>query len=140
MAKAWERLLLGFLRKLVPAVADIHFPLEWVFHQSAMISLDKPNPAMVREIAAALWNTPWFSAARLIIFVAADAAPANEREVAWRCINLVDDTRDIFHDDTGRRMALDATGCRQSRQPLQADPDMERQVLQRWQEYGIPLK
>jgi 4-hydroxy-3-polyprenylbenzoate decarboxylase len=57
MAKAWERLLLAFLKKLVPAVADIHFPLEWVFHQSAMISLEKPNPAMVREIAARLWDT-----------------------------------------------------------------------------------
>jgi 4-hydroxy-3-polyprenylbenzoate decarboxylase len=140
MAKAWERLLLAFLKKLVPAVADIHFPLEWVFHQSAMISLEKPNPAMVREIAAALWDTPWFSAARLIIFVAADAAPANGHDIAWRCINLTDYPDDIFHDNTGRRLALDATGSRLPRQPLQADPTMERQVLQRWQEYGIPLK
>lgn len=139
MAKAWERLLLAFLRRLVPGVADIHFPLEWIFHQSAVISLDQPNPAMVREIAATLWGTPWFSAARLIIFVAADAAPANEREIAWRCINLAEYAEDIFHDSTGQRMALDASGCRRLRQPLQSDPAMELQVLQRWQEYGIPL-
>ena len=139
MAKAWERLLLAFLRRLVPGVADIHFPLEWIFHQSAVISLDQPNPAMVREIAATLWGTAWFSAARLIIFVAADAAPANEREIAWRCINLAEYAEDIFHDSTGQRMALDASGCRLSRQPLQSDPAMELQVLQRWQEYGIPL-
>jgi 4-hydroxy-3-polyprenylbenzoate decarboxylase len=61
-------------------------------------------------------------------------------ETAWRCINLTDYPDDIFHDNTGRRLALDATGSRQPRQPLQADPAMERQVLQRWQEYGIPLK
>lgn len=140
MAKAWERLLLAFLRKLAPGIADIHFPLEWVFHQSAVISLEKPDPAMVREIAAALWDTPWFSDACLVIFVAADAEPANEREVAWRCINLAEYAQDIFHDSTGQRMALDATGCRLSRQPLQADSAMELQVLQRWQEYGIPLK
>ena len=139
MAKAWERLLLAFLRKLVPAVAEIHFPLEWVFHQSAVISLDKPRPAMVREIAAALWDTPWFSAARLTIFVAADAAPADEREIAWRCINLTDYALDIFHDSTGRRMALDATGSRKPRRPLLADPALELKVLQRWQEFGIPL-
>ena len=72
MAKAWERLLLAFLKRLVPAVADIHFPLEWIFHQSAVISLEKPHPAMVREIAARLWDTPWFSDARLLVFVAAD--------------------------------------------------------------------
>jgi 4-hydroxy-3-polyprenylbenzoate decarboxylase len=140
MAKAWERLLLAFLIKLVPAVAGIHFPLEWIFHQSVMISLEKPNPAMVRKIAAALWDTPWFSDARLIIFVAADTSPANEREIAWRCINLTDYADDLFHDNTGRRMALDATGSRVPRQPLHADPAMELHVLQRWQEYGIPLK
>jgi 4-hydroxy-3-polyprenylbenzoate decarboxylase len=140
MAKAWERLLLAFLRKLVPAVAEIHFPLEWIFHQSAVISLEKPNPAMVREIAARLWDTPWFCDGRLIIFVAADATPADEREIAWRCINLTEYTEDVFRDSSQRRMALDATGCRLPRQPLLADPAMELKVLQRWQEYGIPLK
>jgi 4-hydroxy-3-polyprenylbenzoate decarboxylase len=140
MAKAWERLLLAFLKKLVPSVAEIHFPLEWIFHQSAVISLEKPNPAMVREIASRLWDTPWFSDARLIIFVAADAAPANEREIAWRCINLTDYAHDIFYDSTGQRMTLDATACRLPRQSLHADPATELRVLQRWQEYGIPLK
>jgi 4-hydroxy-3-polyprenylbenzoate decarboxylase len=140
MAKAWERLLLAFLKKIAPAVTEIHFPPEWIFHQSAMISLEKPNPAMVREIAAALWDTPWFSDARLVVFVAADVPPANEREIAWRCINLTDYAHDLFYDSSGRRMALDATGCRLPRQPLHADPAMKLHVTQRWQEYGIPLK
>jgi 4-hydroxy-3-polyprenylbenzoate decarboxylase len=140
MAAAWERLLLAFLRKITPAIADIHFPLEWVFHQSAVIYLEKPNPAMVREIADRLWGTPWFSEARLTVFVAADGAPANEREVAWRCINLTDCTHDIFYDSTGQRLALDASGSRLPRLPLHADPAMEQQILQRWPEYGIPWK
>jgi len=140
MARAWERLLLAFLRKLVPAVAEIHFPLEWVFHQSAVISLEKPEPAMVRETAARLWGTPWFSDARLIVFVAADAIPSQEREIAWRCINLSDYPDDIFHDSAGHRLALDATGCRLRRPTLLTDPAVEQQVLQRWPEYGIPLK
>jgi 4-hydroxy-3-polyprenylbenzoate decarboxylase len=140
MAMAWECLLLALLKKLVPVVVDIHFPPEWVFHQSAMISLEKPNPAMVREIAVRLWETSWFSEARLIVFVAADAAPADEREIAWRCINLTDCADDVIHDITGRRMALDATGSRLPRRNLQADPAMERLVLQRWKEYGIPSK
>jgi 4-hydroxy-3-polyprenylbenzoate decarboxylase len=140
MAKAWERLLLAFLKKIVPAVAEIHFPLEWVFHQSAVISLEKPVSGMVRKVASLLWKTPWFSDARILVFVAADAAPADEHEIAWRCINLADFGRDLFHDPSRRRTALDATGSRQPRQPLQTDPVMEQQVLQRWQEYGIPLK
>jgi len=140
MAKAWERLLLAFLKRLAPAVVEIHFPLEWIFHQSAVISLENPDPGMVREIAAALWDTPWFSDARLMVFVAADAEPADERAIAWRCINLTDFADDIFHDNSQRRTALDATGSRLPRRPLQADPAMELQLLQLWQEYGIPLK
>jgi len=140
MAKAWEHLLLAFIRRLLPAVTGIHFPLEWIFHQSAVISLEKPDPAMVREIAARLWDTPWFGGARLLIFVASDTHPEMEREVAWRCINRVDLTADIFNDHSGRRTALDATGCSRQLQPVSTDPAMEQQVRQRWQEYGIPLK
>lgn len=137
MAKAWERLLLSFLKRLIPAVRGLHFPLEWIFHQSAIISLEKPNPGMVREIAGLLWNTPWFSAARLLIFVAADPTPVNEGEIAWRSINLTDYAQDLFYDSTQQRMALDATGCRLPRQSLNADPAMVLQVQRRWQEYGI---
>jgi 4-hydroxy-3-polyprenylbenzoate decarboxylase len=140
MAQAWERLLLAFLKNLIPALTDMHFPLEWVFHQSAVISLEKPRPAMVRETAARLWGTPWFRDARLLVFVAADAVPSHEREIAWRCINLSDYPDDIFHDSSGHRLALDATGCRLRCSTLQADPAVEQQVLQRWPEYGIPLK
>ena len=137
MAKAWERLLLAFLKKLIPAIVDIHFPLEWVFHQSAIISLEKPTPGMVREIAAMLWESPWFREARLIIFVAADALPSDESGISWRCINLADYRRDLFQDATRKRTALDATGCTTPQRPLQADPSTARKVIQRWQEYGI---
>ena len=140
MAKAWERLLVAFLKKLVPAISDIHFPLEWIFHQSAIISLENPQPGMVREIAGKLWGTPWFSAARLLIFVDAAGQAANETGTAWRCINLIEYAHDIYHDTTQQRLALDATGRRQTRRPLCADPAMKLHVLQRWQEYGIPLK
>jgi 4-hydroxy-3-polyprenylbenzoate decarboxylase len=140
MAKAWERLLLAFLKRLVPAVAEIYFPLAWIFHQSAVISLENPSPGMVREIAARLWETPWFSAARLMVFVAADALPSNDREIAWRCMNLTEAADDMFHDHSGQRRALDATGSRLQRQALHADPLIEQQVRQRWQEYGIPLE
>ncbi|MBL0225262.1 MAG: UbiD family decarboxylase [Geobacteraceae bacterium] len=102
--------------------------------------LENPDPGMVREIAAALWNTPWFKDARLTVFVAADGVPADERDIAWRCINLTKFEHDLFHDLTGRRSALDATGCRLPRHSLRDDPAMEHQVQQRWHEYGIPLK
>jgi len=136
MATAWERLLLAFLHRLVPSINNIHFPLEWIFHQSAIISLENPKPGMVREIAALLWDTPWFNDARLLIFVDAGADPSDPAEVAWRAINSPGFARAIFHDSAQQRTALDATND-QSRSPLSSDPAMEQQVQRRWQEYGI---
>lgn len=137
MAKAWERLLLGFLHKLVPSINNIHFPLEWIFHQSAIISLENPKPGVVREIAALLWDTPWFNDARLLVFVDAGVDPADQSGVAWRAININGLTQSLFHDATTKRMALDATDGTSLRLPLSGDPAVDQQVQRRWQEYGI---
>jgi 4-hydroxy-3-polyprenylbenzoate decarboxylase len=140
MAKAWERILLAFLKKLIPEVTEIHFPLEWIFHQSAIISLENPKPGMVREIAALLWETPWFSDARILIFVDAGVDPANPSVVAWRAVNIPGLSLNLFHDKTNRRLALDTTDFESSLLPLSDNSEMKLQVQRRWQEYGIPLK
>jgi len=137
MAKAWERLLLAFLKCLIPAVHELCFPLEWVFHQSAIISLENPDPAMVRETAARLWNTPWFSNSRLLIFVDAMFDTSDMRGVAWRAINVCDFSHDSFNDSTGRRLALDATGCRSPQPRIKPDNVIMEQVAKRWKEYGL---
>lgn len=137
MAKGWERLLLSFLKRLVPAIDDIHFPLEWTFHQSAVISLATPDHGMVREIADLLWRTPWFNAARLTIFIdAADAGPAAP-DLAWRCINLAGSADSLLRDSSGTRLALDATGGGLPRQPLRPDQQIAELVTKRWREYGL---
>ncbi|MDA8429950.1 MAG: UbiD family decarboxylase [Geobacteraceae bacterium] len=137
MAKSWERLLLAFLQKLAPSINDIHFPLEWIFHQSAIISLEKPLPGVVREIAALLWAMPWFSAARLLVFVDAEVGSAGLSGVAWHAINLPGLTRNLFHDSDHKRLALDATNGSASRLPLCSDPAINLLLQRRWQEYGI---
>ena len=137
MAKAWERILLSFLKILAPAVSGLHFPLEWIFHQSAIISLEMPQPGMVREIAGLLWDTPWFSAARLLVFVDARIEPADISKVAWHAINLPDLAQSLFHDTNHKRLALDATNSDTAQLPLTSDPAMNLQVQRRWQEYGI---
>jgi len=137
MAKAWERILLAFLRRLAPAVAELHFPLEWIFHQSAIISLDKPTAGMVRETAELLWSTPWFRAARMLVFIDAEADGADLSRVGWRAINLSEFSHDILFDTSGKRMALDATGCRFTRHSVCGDAAVAEQVAQRWREYGL---
>lgn len=136
MAKAWERLLLALLQRFLPTVKELHFPLEWIFHQSAIISLDHPAPAMVRETAEQLWSTPWFSNARLLIFIDGDTA-VDPNEVAWRCINLTEFTHDAFQDHSGKRLALDATGSSVPQHRVNRDSGIGQLVERRWPEYGI---
>jgi 4-hydroxy-3-polyprenylbenzoate decarboxylase len=137
MAQAWERVLLALLKRLIPGVHELCFPLEWVFHQSAIISLENPNPAMVRETAARLWDTPWFSGSRLLIFVDAEVDISDMRGIAWRAINDCEFIHDCFSDSTGNRLALDATGRRLPRQRIERNDDIYRKIAKRWKEYGL---
>jgi len=137
MAVAWERLLLAFLQKLLPELADIHFPFEWVFHQSAIISLENPRPGMVREMAEKLWRLPWFASARMLVFVDATCEPLELRRAAWQCINLLEYRHDLIYDAATGRTALDATGCRSPRNRTETDQDIARLVGRRWREYGL---
>jgi len=137
MALAWERLLLAFLQKLFPAVADIHFPPEWVFHQSAIISLENPRPGMVREIVEQLWRLPWFAAARILIVVDAASGSAQLPQAAWKCINLLEYRHDLIADPATDRVAFDATGCRSPRGRVLMDDAIGKLVDRRWREYGL---
>jgi hypothetical protein len=92
---------------------------------------------MVREIAGALWQTPWFRSARLLIFVDRAAGPVDLSRAAWRGINLVEDGRDLVRDEGSERLALDATGSRLPRQPVVTDGAIAEQVVRRWREYGF---
>lgn len=137
MAKAWERLLLALLQRFLPDIKELHFPLEWIFHQSAIISLAHPTPGMVRETAERLWAMPWFSAARLLLFIDAESPAADFSEMAWRCINLTEFSHDAFQDHSGKRLALDATGSRIPQHRVNREDNTRQLVAQRWPEYGI---
>ena len=138
MSLAWERLLLAFLQKLVPSIKNIHFPFEWVFHQSIVISLENPQPGMVRSISAQLWKLPWLGAARVLLFVAADGEPIELSRAAWKFINVTDYTDDIFHDSASARVAIDATDCRLRRHEVKISTETAHLVSRRWKEYQLP--
>ena len=138
MAQAWERLLLAFLQKMTPSINDIHFPAEWVFHQSAIISLENPHPGMVRNISSQLWDLPWFSSAQLLLFVAADTEPLTLSHAAWRAINVTDSSANIITDKTSGRIAVDATGSRMPRPEVLVSDETAALVARRWKEYNLP--
>ncbi len=138
MAQAWERLLLAFLQKMEPSINDIHFPFEWIFHQSAIISLENPQPGMVRNISSQLWALQWFRSARVLLFVPADAEPLTLSHSAWRAINVTDNSNDIIHDKTTGRIAIDATGSRMPQPGVHVSDETAALVAGRWKEYNLP--
>ncbi|MHB8058826.1 MAG: UbiD family decarboxylase [Desulfuromonadaceae bacterium] len=138
MSLAWERLLLAFLHRMAPEIIDIHFPAEWVFHQSAIISLENPHPGVVRNVSAQLWDLPWFRSARLLLFVGADSEPLTLSHAAWRGINVTDCNNDIIHDKASGRIAIDATGSRTPRPAVHVSDETAALVAGRWKEYDLP--
>ncbi|CAH2032649.1 UbiD family decarboxylase [Trichlorobacter ammonificans] len=136
MMLGWERMLAAMLPRLVPGIRDIFMPLPWVFRQSAIIALENPTARSVRETAHALWRLPWFAQARLLVLVESDAPLGNLLQVAWRVVNEPDWSDDLIRDETGRRLAIDAT--RRSFGEGLEDPATERLITGRWQEYGLP--
>jgi 4-hydroxy-3-polyprenylbenzoate decarboxylase len=138
MSQAWERLLLAFLRRIAPSIKDIHFPFELVFHQSAIISLENPQPGMVRNISTQLWGLPWFASARIILFVSADAESLELSNSAWKAVNVTNFTTDIYHDNATGRVAIDATGRRTPRPEVKVSFETAALVASRWKEYQLP--
>lgn len=138
MAQTWERLLLAFLQRIAPSIKDIRFPFEWVFHQSAVVSLETPQPGMVRNISSLLWALPWFRSARVLLFISADAEPVGLSRAAWRAINVTDLPDDIIHDSATGRVAVDSTGCRVPHPELKISAESAALVTSRWKEYNLP--
>lgn len=135
MMLGWERLLAALLRHLVPGLHDICLPLPWVFRQSAVISLVEPTAGMVRDVVHALWQLPWFAKARLLVVVDAAIAPNDLRGAAWRVVNETYWLDDLIRDESGRRLAVDATK-RTTEEGLE-DEEIGRLIEQRWKEYGL---
>jgi 4-hydroxy-3-polyprenylbenzoate decarboxylase len=126
------------VKKLVPSITDISFPFEWIFHQSAIISLENPRPGMVRNSAAQLWALPWFTSSRILLFTAAGTDKPTLGHAAWRAINLTDASLDIIRDGNTGRIAVDATGCTDDRREIAVSDATADLVAQRWKEYRLP--
>lgn len=137
MMLGWERLLAALLPRMTPGVHDICIPLPWAFRQSAIIAIENRSPRMVREIAEALWQLPWFRSSRLLILVNSETSVSDMLKTAWKVVNGTNWMGDLIMDKAGDRLALDATGTSSAGEAV-ADEITARLILERWKEYGLP--
>jgi len=158
IAKATERIFLPLIRKQLPEIVDMNLPIEGVFHNIAIVSIDKRYPGHARKVMYALWGMGQMSFTKIIIVMDKDVNIQDLSEVLWRIGNNVDPKRDVVilegpldvleHASPlpayGGKMGIDATKKWPSEGFLRPWPpdikmseEIVRLVTERWKEYGL---
>jgi 4-hydroxy-3-polyprenylbenzoate decarboxylase len=160
LGKATERIFLPLIKLTVPEIVDYDLPEAGVFHNCAIVSINKRFPKHAHKVMNAIWGAGLLSLSKLIVVVDADCDVHDYTEVAWRAFGNVDYSRDAVHmtgpvdhlDHSsyeqfyGGKLGVDATAKwdtegyhRNGGWPEECvlDRDTVELVERRWAEYGI---
>ncbi len=158
IAKATERIFLPLLKKQLPEIVDINLPIEGVFHNIAIVSIDKRYPGHARKVMYALWGMGQMSFTKMIVVVDSWVNVQDPSEVVWRIGNNVDPKRDVVilegpldvleHASDipayGGKLGIDATKKwpsegfqRQWPEDIEMSEEIKKLVDNRWKEYGL---
>jgi len=159
MAAAIEQLFLPLMRKQLPEVVDFHLPFEGIFHNLALVSIDKQYPGHARKVMHALWGLGQAMVSKVIVVVDADVNIRDYSELTWKVLNHIDPERDIAFvmgpietldhasrlPKYGSKMGIDGTRKWPEEGFTRVWPDeiimeetVKRLVDRRWAEYGLP--
>jgi 4-hydroxy-3-polyprenylbenzoate decarboxylase len=160
LGKATERIFLPLIRMLIPEIVDYDLPVEGVFHNCAIVSIDKRYPKHAQKVMNAVWGAGLLSLSKLIVVVDADCDVHNYSEVAWRALGNVDYSHDLmatvgpvdhldhasYEQFFGGKIGVDATrklpgeGYRRDGgwpAEIVMTPEVRDRVTARWKEYGL---
>jgi 4-hydroxy-3-polyprenylbenzoate decarboxylase len=158
MGKATERLFLPVVRAMIPEVIDYDLPLEGVFHNCAIFRIKKEFPGQAQRVMNFAWSMGQMMLTKYVIVVDEDVDCHNYSEVAWRCFNNVDPSRDILiskgpldrldhssnFESFGYKMGIDATKplegeghTREWPEAMEMSPEVKKRVDDMWDELGL---
>ena len=158
LGKVTERLFLPLLRLQLPEILDMNFPLEGVFHNCVIVSIDKRYPGHAKKVMHGLWGLGQMMYTKMIVVVDRDIDPHDLSTVAWKVFNNIDAARDLVvvngpldaldHASPlahyGHKLGIDATRKWKSEGHEREWPDdiamteeIRSRVTRRWSEYGI---
>ena len=158
MAKATERLFLPMLKMVVPEIVDMELPFEGVFHNCALVSIDKKHPGQAKKVINALWGLGQMASTKFIAVFDQDIDLRDSSTVVWKLLNNVDPRRDILfsegpldaldhsapYPNFGGKMGFDATRKtteegmgRPWPEEIVMSSDVRELVSRRWEEYGF---
>ena len=158
MGKATERIFLPLIKMQLPELVDMNLPLFGVFHNFALISIDKHYPFHAKKIMHSLWGLGQLMFSKIIIVVDKDVDVQNVEEVLFRVGSNVDPKRDVTIVEgpvdvldhaaplmgAGSKMGIDATTKwreegyqREWPDELKMSQEIVSLVEKRWKEYGL---
>ncbi|MFB3816436.1 MAG: menaquinone biosynthesis decarboxylase [Candidatus Methylomirabilales bacterium] len=158
MAAAIERLFLPLMRKQLPEVLDFHMPFEGIFHNLALVRIQKQYAGHARKVMHALWGLGQAMVTKVIVVVDEDVDIRDYAQVTWKALNHIDPQRDfefvlgpvetLDHASRlpkyGSKVGVDATRkwpeegfTRPWPDEIVMDGAIKRLVDTRWAEYGI---
>jgi 4-hydroxy-3-polyprenylbenzoate decarboxylase len=94
MGKATEQIFLPVLKQIVPEIVDMNLPLEGVFHNCAIISIDKRYPAHANKVMNSVWGLGQLMFTKFVIVVDKNVNVHDLSEVTWKVFNNTDPSRD----------------------------------------------
>ena len=132
LGKATERIFLPLLQVMYPEIVNFNLPLEGVFHNCAIVSIDKRFPGHGRKIMNSLWGMGQMMYTKMIIVVDADVNPYDLEAVARHVFGNTCMKNDLIISEGpldaldhasdlpryGHRLGIDATTKRAEEQHL----------------------
>ena len=158
MGKAIEKTFLPILKKQLPELVDMNFPMEGTFNNAVIVSIDKNYPHQAKKVAHAIWGLGQLSFTKVVIIVDKTVNVHDVSAVALAVFNNIDPKRDIFfvegpvdtlnhaspERDFGSKVGVDATAkmkeegyTRTWPEEIQMDDTTKKKVDGMWKELGI---
>lgn len=159
LGKATERIFLPMLQTLVSEIVDMNLPWEGVFHNCAIIAIDKRYPGHARKVMSAVWGLGQMMFTKFCIILDKHVNVHDMSEVALHVFGNVDPRRDTMivdgpldildHSSSsfgyGSKIGIDATRKWKSEgyprdwpEEIIMSEDVKDLVSKRWTEYGLP--
>jgi 4-hydroxy-3-polyprenylbenzoate decarboxylase len=161
LGKATERIFLPMLQMLVPEIVDMNLPWEGVFHNCAIVSIDKRYPGHARKVMSAVWGLGQMMFTKFAIILDKDVNVHDLSEVALNVFGNTDPRRDMMFVDGpldildhacpilgyGSKVGIDATRKWRSEgferewpKDIVMSEDVKDLVSKKWDTYGFSLK
>ena len=95
MGEAVERLFLPLVKKTIPEIRDMYLPVEGIFHNLAIVAIDKRYPGHARKTMHAIWGTGQMMFTKTIVVVDKGVDVRGGAEVLWKALTAIDPERDV---------------------------------------------